>query len=135
MKNELTGGCLCGEVTFTLVNHVKAFYQCHCKQCKQLTGSAFSSNIFTNVDNIEWLTGENNIINYEHPSRAFSKAFCQACGSALPCVNKTKTSLIIPAGSLNDAFDLVPQANIFSVEEASWLKSGLCATMFDGFPE
>ncbi|WP_419812280.1 GFA family protein [Bacterioplanoides sp.] len=116
-------------------DNFKAFYHCHCKQCQQLTGSAFASNIFTDPDNIEWVSGEGNVVTYEHPEREFSKAFCRECGSALPFVNKTKTSLIVPAGSLNEMPDIKPQANIFSSEEACWLKEGLEAKNFSGFPE
>jgi len=135
MRKKLTGKCLCGSVKFTVSDNFKAFYQCHCKQCQQLTGSAFASNIFTDPDNIEWNSGESNITTYEHPSREFSKSFCNICGSAVPFINKSKTSLIVPAGSLNEVPNIQPQANIFTSEEACWLKSGLQAVSFSGFPE
>lgn len=135
MSDKLTGGCLCEAVKFRLEDNFKTFYQCHCKQCKQLTGSAFASNLFTDVGNIEWLSGQDNIVKYEHPSRGFSKAFCQTCGSALPFVNKSKTSLLVPAGSLNELPNMTPQANIFTREEAPWFKPGLVAKGFHGFPE
>ncbi len=135
MDNYLTGECLCGTVKFSVTDRFEAFYQCHCKQCQQLTGSAFASNIFTDPDNIEWLSGQASITNYEHPSREFSKSFCKVCGSAVPFINKTKTSLIVPAGSLNKLPNIQPQANIFTSEEACWLKQGLQAVKFSGFPE
>jgi hypothetical protein len=135
MSKQLTGECLCGNVKFSVIDNFKAFYQCHCKQCQQLTGSAFASNIFTEPDNIEWLNGEGSITNYEHPSREFSKSFCKTCGSAVPFINKTKTSLIVPAGSLNEFQDIQPQANIFTCEEACWYKPKLKSENFSGFPE
>ena len=135
MSKQLTGECLCGIIKFAVTDSFKAFYQCHCKQCQQITGSAFASNIFTEPDNIEWLSGQDSITNYEHPLRGFSKSFCNACGSALPFINKTKTSLIVPAGSLIELPDIQPQANIFTSEEACWLRQGLQAENFSGFPE
>jgi hypothetical protein len=135
MKLRLTGRCLCGAVQFSVKNEFKAFYQCHCKQCQQLTGSAFTSNILTAPKNIEWLKGKHNVAVYDHPTRGFSKSFCSICGSGLPFINKGKTTLIIPAGSLNELPDLKPQANMFTSEEASWLKAGLNAKGFSGFPE
>lgn len=135
MKDHLTGECLCGTVKFSVADRFKAFYQCHCKQCQQLTGSAFASNLFAAPDDIEWLGGQDSITTYEHPSRDFSKSFCKACGSAVPFLNKTKTSLIVPAGSLNEFPDIQPQANIFTSEKACWLKQGLQAENFSGFPE
>jgi hypothetical protein len=135
MDKKLTGECLCGVVRFSVKDEFKAFYQCHCKQCQQLTGSAFSSNLFTDPGNIEWLKGKGNVSTYEHPTREFSKAFCNICGSGLPFINKTKTSLIIPAGSLNELPGIQPQANIFTSEEACWFKPGLRAENFSDFPE
>ena len=135
MSKQLTGECLCGIIKFSVTDSFKAFYQCHCKQCQQITGSAFASNIFTEPDNIEWLSGQDSITNYEHPLRGFSKSFCNACGSTLPFINKTKTSLIVPAGSLIELPDIQPQANIFTSEEACWLRQGLQAENFSGFPE
>ena len=135
MSEKLRGECLCGTVKYAVTNDFNAFYQCHCKQCQQITGSAFASNIITSPDNIEWLAGENNVAIYEHPTRQFTKAFCKLCGSGLPFVNKSGESLIVPAGSLIDTPGMVPQANIFVSEEACWLHEGLQARKFDGFSE
>lgn len=133
MVKTLTGGCLCGAVKFLLEDKFEAFYLCHCKQCKQLTGSAFASNLITYKDNIEWLSGQDKVSIYEHSSREFSKSFCNLCGSALPFVNKTETSLIVPAGSLNELPGIRPQANVFTSEEACWLSDGAKAEKFPGF--
>lgn len=135
MPKRLTGGCLCGAVMFAVLDDFKAFYQCHCLQCQQLTGSAYASNLFTQLDNIEWTKGHEQVTRYEHPTREFSKSFCQNCGSAVPFVNKTKTSLIVPAGSLSERPSLKPQANIFTAEQACWYEGGLQAKSFSGFPE
>ena len=135
MATNLTGGCLCGAVRFSLKDDFKAFYQCHCKQCQQLTGSAFASNIFTDPSNIDWVQGAERIHLYEHPTREFSKSFCIDCGSALPFINQSRTSLIVPAGSLVDKPSIEPEANIFTSEEACWLKDGAKAVNFESFPE
>mgnify|MGYP000533670672 CR=1 FL=1 len=133
MNTILSGGCLCGRVKFLVKENFKDFYQCHCKQCQQLTGSAFTSNILTEPGNIKWLIGQDCIALYEHPTRVFSKSFCKVCGSGLPYINKSKTSLVIPAGSLNEPPSLHPQANIFTSEEACWFRSGLKAKNYRGF--
>jgi len=130
----LKGACLCGEVSYQVKHQFNNFYICHCRQCQQLTGSAFAANIFTDPENIEWLSGHEGVSKYNHPSRGFSKAFCSKCGSALPFLNKSGQSLIIPAGSLSKAFEEIPEANIFVNEEAHWLKAGLGGKKFEHFP-
>lgn len=135
MSNKLEGKCLCGEVVFEVEESFKAFYQCHCKQCQTLTGSAFASNLFTSPNNILWLKGKESVAEYEHPNREFSKAFCKICGSALPYINKTKTSLVIPAGSLNADTSKPLDANIFVSEKVCRATPHYDIKEFDFFPE
>jgi len=120
MSNKINGECLCGAIQFELDDDFKAFYQCHCKQCQTLTGSAFASNLFTHPQNISWLSGIDSVVVYEHPDREFSKSFCKSCGSAVPFINKTRSSLIVPAGSLKSEIRNKVQANIFVSEKAGW---------------
>jgi len=135
MTKTLTGECLCVEVKFSVEDSFKAFYQCHCKQCQQLTGTAFASNLFTEPTNLTWLQGEHRVTVFEHQERGFSKSFCENCGSALPFVNKTKTSLVVPAGALNEMPSIELDANIFTKEQACWLEQSSTADRFSGFPK
>lgn len=135
MGNRLTGACLCGEVSYSVATDFDAFYFCHCEQCQKVTGSAFAANIITSIDNIEWHTGQSQVINYDHPNRAFSKAFCSKCGSGLPHTNKSRTSLVIPAGSLDQQPAISPTANLFDPESPAWLAAGLSAQKFKRYPE
>lgn len=134
MTNKLKGGCLCGDISFEIEQNFKAFYHCHCKQCQTLTGSAFASNLFTQPDNITWLKGEDSVSKYEHPDREFSKWFCKSCGSAVPFINKRKTSLIVPAGSLQSDIDEPLKANIFVTEKVCRLTSDNKVNNYDLFP-
>jgi len=131
----LMGSCLCGAVKYQVKQAPSEFYFCHCQQCQKVTGSSFAANIIGRPKDIEWLSGEDVLTHFAHPSRAFSKTFCSRCGSGLPHVNKSGTSLVIPAGSLDRETALIPQANIFMSEQASWLANGLKATSFKAFPE
>jgi hypothetical protein len=135
MSNMINGGCLCGAIEFELDQDFKAFYLCHCKQCQTLTGSAFASNLLTHPQNISWLKGIDSVVVYEHPDRAFSKSFCKSCGSAVPFVNKTLTSLIVPAGSLKSEIREKVQANIFVSEKACWASLEPEVKNFELFPD
>jgi hypothetical protein len=134
MKTKLKGGCLCGNITFEIKDDFKTFYKCHCKQCQLLTGSAFASNLLTEPDNITWTSGAEFVATYAHPERDFSKSFCQCCGSALPFVNKSRTTLIVPAGGLNSDITIALEANIFVSEKACWLSEESELKNYDFFP-
>ena len=136
MSNSISGGCLCGKVSFSLKADFNGFYFCHCDQCKQLTGSAHASNLFTAADNIQWLSGHDLVSNFYHPSRRFSKAFCSECGSALPVVTDSGRALLVPAGSL--PAELIPAElkgqHIYWAEHAHWYDSDNFAKKCDAFP-
>ncbi len=125
--NMLNGSCLCGAVNYQLTHQPTQFYFCHCEQCQKVTGSGFAANMIAPIDSISWQSGEEFLTHFEHPSRAFSKTFCSLCGSGVPHINKSKTSLVIPAGSLDEMPAIEPAANLFVDESPRWLNIGLSA--------
>ena len=137
MHKTLFGGCLCGQVRFSLQDDFSGFYFCHCDQCKQLTGSAHASNLFTAADNIQWLSGHELVTNFYHPTRRFSKAFCRECGSALPVVTDAGRALLVPAGSL--PADAIPKdlkgQHIYWAEHAHWHDANCSHQKCDTFPQ
>ena len=132
----LNGSCLCGAVSYSVSQQPSQFYFCHCKQCQKVTGSSFAANLIAEVDSIRWVSGQELLTHFDHPSRAFSKTFCSLCGSGVPHVNKskTKTSLVIPAGSLDEMPVIEPTANLFVSETPEWLATGLSAKKFNAYP-
>ena len=135
MKKLISGGCVCGEVRFSIEDDFDSFYFCHCEQCRKMTGSAHASNLFTRPDNIKWETGLDSIKRYNHPTRTFSQVFCIHCGSGLPYISKSGKALVVPAGSLNSEPTKRPDAQIFCSEETEWYKVGLTVNKFPAFPE
>jgi len=72
---------------------------------------------------------------FDVPGRIISNAFCVECGSGLPYVSKSGESLIVPAGTLDGAFNCSPKkGNIFWAERADWYDEALVAEHHDGFP-
>ncbi len=135
-NNQLfTGSCLCGGMAYEVITELKRFFFCHCQQCRKITGSAFASNLLTWPAEVKWLKGEALIKRFDYPNRSFSKVFCIECGSGLPFMNVSGTTLFIPAGSLDTAPELKPDQQIFWDEHAQWLEAGNQAGKSAGFPE
>jgi hypothetical protein len=133
---KFTGSCLCEAVHYAIEAQVKKFYFCHCKQCRKLTGSAHAANILTEPAPIRWLSGENRVVRYDAPAgREFTHVFCQDCGSGLPFMNVSKSTLFIPAGSLDTDVSLSVTRNIFWGEAPQWYETGLTAKRCSAFPE
>lgn len=136
MAKSINGSCLCGQVECEVVGPFKRFYQCHCDRCQKKTGSAFASLIFTNPDQIKWISGQELIKRYDLPHAVrFSNSFCSNCGSQVPYLSRDGSALVIPAGYLNGDPEIRPSANIFWQEKGCWFDAGQAATKFDRYPD
>lgn len=129
-----TGSCLCGGVHYRIESRLKKHFFCHCEQCRKLTGSEFASNLLLAPVEVTWLKGEALVKRFDSPGRSFTKVFCCECGSGLPFLNVSGTTLFIPAGSLDSAPALAVNRRIFWAERNDWLEAGQQATTADGFP-
>ena len=134
-EKTLTGGCLCGAVSFEIKNEFEHFQLCHCSQCQKTTGTAHASNLFTKPEYIRWLSGQDERVRYDVPGRRLSNVFCKNCGSRLPWLSLNGDTLAVPAGSLNGTPSITPRANIFWPERASWYDQGIQATTYDTFAD
>ena len=101
---------------------------------RRSTGSAHASDIFTEPENIKWLSGEDSIKRYELPeAERFMKQFCSKCASGVPYINRVGSKLVIPAGSLTEQFEVPPEKNIFWKSRAKWYELGLKAQKQDEY--
>ena len=134
-STKIKGGCLCGAVTFEVINTFEKLFLCSCEQCRQITGSAFASNLFVDIDGFDWLKGMKKIVRYQVPGRDISKSFCQVCGSGVPWANGTETKMIIPAGSLSAPAHVVERIRIFASEQPAWASDLESVSTHATFPE
>lgn len=117
---KIKGSCLCGAVSFKVVNAFEKLFLCNCDQCRQITGSAFASNLFVGIEGYDWLGGAKNIGSYQVPGRNISKSFYRFCGSGVPWENSDGTKMIVPAGSLREPANVVERVRIFVSEQPAW---------------
>src|SRR5690348_8631776 len=89
---ELRGSCLCGAVRLSVNGEPKRIGICHCTDCRQESGSAFT---FYGV----WPAEQ---FEYRGETRHYSgRSFCQSCGSRLFSTDDTEAE--IKLGCLEDA--------------------------------
>jgi len=135
-SNAIKGSCLCGAVTFSVKDEFKTFNLCHCAQCQKISGSAHVANLFTQPDNIEWLSGQEFITRYDVPGREIRNEFCSKCGTNVPYVTHSGQNLIVPAGCLSkQPSSMVPEQVIFWAERLEWYEHIGAVDKFDGFRE
>lgn len=118
---ELEGSCLCGAVHYRVRGPWLRFMHCHCSRCRKVTGTGHASNLFTLSENFRWMQGEADTRRYELPiSARFTTTFCTHCGGRLPSVSRDGKTVNIPAGSLDDVPEAMPQARIFWGSRMPW---------------
>ena len=132
MQAEHRGSCLCGAVHFKVTGTFEHFYLCHCAYCRKDTGSAHAANLFSSTATLEWLSGREQVNTFNLPQTRHLRCFCSVCGSALPFASPGM--LVVPAGSLDTASSVVPDAHVFMASRAAWDRDLALAPGFDAFP-
>lgn len=117
----MKGSCMCGAVRFDVQPPLKLFQYCHCSRCRKTSGSVHSANLFVAPEQLQWLQGEDMLTRFEPPAaKYYATTFCKRCGSSLPWLVQGGRSLVIPAGSLDEEPELLPQQNIFCGSRPQW---------------
>ena len=108
----LTGGCLCGRVSISVRGRPDRVGICHCTDCRQESGSAFT---FYGV----WPARQ---FEREGPTSEFKgRHFCPSCGSRLFSVDEHEAE--IKLGILSEApTPLVPTYELWVKRREAWLR-------------
>jgi hypothetical protein len=130
---QTVGSCLCGAVQFEISGTFQSFFLCHCSRCRKDTGSAHGANLFSSTATIAWLSGSDSIRTFRLPSTRHAKSFCAECGSALPRVDDAL--LVVPAGCLDSALAMRPNAHICYASRAPWDERLEDIPKIDGLPD
>lgn len=129
----MIGNCLCGMVKFEAKVETLKVYQCHCSLCRKQTGTASSSGSIIHADNLEWLSGENNISKWVKDT-GFTSHFCSTCGSSVPNKFRGSPYYWVPAGLIeSDNIEVV--TNIFVCDAAKWSQVSMNINPYETRPE
>lgn len=136
MNGELTGGCLCGVVRYTLREGFRFRpYACHCTDCQSRTGSAFSEHMLFVLSDLD-ITGELDEGAYSQPSGARSRIFgCAKCKARIYATNDERGGLAsLRCGTLDDSSSIVPAAHLWVRSKQPWIGLPADAVTMDEQP-
>jgi hypothetical protein len=106
------GKCLCGQVQVSVRGEPERIGICHCTDCRQESGSAFTFYAIWHADNFEY-SGETSEFSGRH--------FCPRCGSRLFSADDREAE--IKLGILSDAPTLlVPGYELWVKRREPWLR-------------
>lgn len=121
MKN-ITGSCLCGEISYEISQNVGNIIHCHCIKCRKAHGAAFSSVAKIEDKNFS-ITGEEKLNRYQSSSEK-TRCFCSNCGSQIYAKRDNTDFIILRLGTLNDDSmidsEYQESKHIWLAEKACW---------------
>lgn len=123
MKGELTGGCLCGAVRYTIREGFRLNpYACHCTECQTRTGSAFSEHMLLVFADLN-ITGELDVAEYTQPSGAQARIYgCVWCKTRIYAENDTRPGMAsLRCGTLDGSAAVVPAAHLWIRSKQPWI--------------
>jgi hypothetical protein len=126
-----TGSCLCGSIQFELNGAISDPIYCHCSRCRKSSGSAYATNGFVNVSELE-ITDIKNALKYYESSEGKRKYFCSTCGSPIYSSNSEKPDkLRIRLGVIDSDIIERPISHNFITSKGNWEELDATLPMYE----
>ncbi|KDR67640.1 hypothetical protein GALMADRAFT_257878 [Galerina marginata CBS 339.88] len=128
MSEEKTyhANCLCSEVKFTLQGEPFHFVICHCRNCKQVAGSAFMANAMFKPAQVKVIEGRDLIKEYADSNtltgNTISRSFCSKCGSTLFIAPAGGGIIITHPSLIEETVAWVPKKEFHNDQRWPWVK-------------
>ncbi len=107
---KITGKCLCGNVSFSADTDIKLMANCHCDDCRAVTGAAYGTLLFVDNAAVE-INGSPKVFNHTADSgAAMEKLFCPDCGSQMFGRNSNRPDMLSVRAGVVDQTELVKPA-------------------------
>ncbi|CAN5299642.1 GFA family protein [soil metagenome] len=118
------GGCLCGQVRYSVPEPPHAVAVCHCRDCQKQSGSAFSLIAMYPRDGVAISGTLSHIGVTSEGGNPVDRYFCGQCGS--PIYSEVKSLrdaglILIKAGTLDDPLRIAPGAHYWVSSKQDWV--------------
>jgi len=132
---NITGGCLCGRVRYTVTGEPAFSGLCHCRNCQRYTGSAFEALIAFPAASVS-VQGELKTYDDTGDSgQPVHRHFCPNCGSGV--VNEVDVLpgvMIVLAGTLDDPAAFKPTMDVYWSSAQPWVHASVERKRFPKMP-
>jgi hypothetical protein len=132
---NITGGCLCGRVLYTVTDEPAFSGLCHCRNCQRYTGSAFETVVAFPTASV---SAQGELKTYDHTGdsgQLVHRRFCPNCGSGVIAeVDVLPGLAIVLAGTLDDPGAFKPTMDVCWSSVQPWFHAGGERTQFPKMP-
>lgn len=114
------GSCLCGEVRFNITGEIQDIIHCHCSLCRKSSGTAYATNGFVAVSDLQFVSGAQNLGEFElRPGK--KRHFCVRCASPIYSSNSQDPRRVrLRLGVLDSDITERPISHNFVTSKANW---------------
>jgi len=136
MNMNHTGKCLCGKVTYVATGKPVIVAQCHCEECRRLSGTGHTVGAMFNTGQVT-ISGSMCEFSYlSNRGTTVTKAFCTHCGSPIYGQNTgSPDHLTLTLGTMDEAAELEVEVVIFERDKPHWDQLGDQVVAFPTQPE
>jgi hypothetical protein len=119
---EIIGGCLCGQVRFSVKADPLLVGVCHCKNCQKQTGTAFSVLIGVPKSALSTRGRIRSFHDTGDSGQAVERNFCPECGSPIFSEAAVMPDVaLIKAGTVDDTSWLAPTMHVYCDSRQPWI--------------
>ncbi len=131
MARSLTGSCYCGAVAYRVEDAFLYAANCHCSNCRRVTGSAFKPFAGIERAKLKVTSGAQQLMIYGEADA--NNTHCAHCGSLLFSVVRDGAFVHVAMGTLTDDPVIRPTEHIFVGSKAPWFTITDDLPQFDAF--
>lgn len=114
-----SAGCFCGSVKLRFSANPKSVINCHCGECRHLSGSAFTTWI-TFAEEVIAIEGRESLTAFQVTGNV-CRHFCRTCGSHVYTSDKRCAKMLgVPAGAFDSRVVFKPSGHYFVDHRAAW---------------
>lgn len=121
MSEKLTGGCLCGAVTYEAEGQPQIVGHCHCVDCRKTSGTGHCTHAAMPEETVRM---KGDVTFYDRPADSgniVSRGFCGECGAAILSRNSAMPGMVfLRASSLDDPDAVMPSMIVYASRAPKW---------------
>jgi hypothetical protein len=131
----IEGGCLCGEIRYTLTGPSLFVSQCCCKDCQKATGTGHTTIVGIQREQLALRGEPATYTNYGDTGGSVTRHFCGTCaGRLFTSGTLPGTVIMIQAGSLDDPDAVTPESVIYRKDAPAWDRFDPDLPSFEAMP-
>ncbi|TFK66624.1 hypothetical protein BDN72DRAFT_844135 [Pluteus cervinus] len=129
------GACLCGQTKITIEKPAAEQVVCHCVDCRQTTGSAFSTLVVALEAGVKIEGPTKTFQSPAESGRTVTRIFCSVCGSQIAHNSGfVKAGIIVQTGNFADFAEIPITAELYVKDRWSALSPIEGAAQIDAMP-